>query len=301
MARILILRGLPASGKSTKAQEYLDADSNCSRVNKDDLRHMFFGIYKDGHKNKWSGRKEDIVIKAETALVKLLIDKHRDVVIDDTNLNNSHIERWKQIALETGSKIEIIDIDTPMDECIKRDAAREHPVGEQVIRAMAAQYGLDGEPEIIIPPDGKILIVDIDGTLSNCDHRLHFIQDGNKDWNAFFDAMSEDTLNESVHQLMTLTYPKCHKVIMSGRPTSYRHKTKEWLKKYNVDYVALIMRNMNDKRPDWVVKGELFDKYFPDKNRIEMIIDDRVSVIEQAWRSRGLPVIDVGKKDNPFY
>jgi hypothetical protein len=42
------------------------------------------------------------------------------------------------------------------------------------------------------------------------------------------------------------------------------------------------------------VKNQMLDTYFPDKNVIRAVIDDRPSVI-RMWRENGLDVIDVGK------
>lgn len=36
------------------------------------------------------------------------------------------------------------------------------------------------------------ILVDIDGTIADIIHRLHFIQGPRKDWPAFFDAMDKD-------------------------------------------------------------------------------------------------------------
>lgn len=40
----------------------------------------------------------------------------------------------------------------------------------------------------------KYIIVDLDGTLANIDHRLHYIKQNKPDWNAFYGACKDDTV-----------------------------------------------------------------------------------------------------------
>jgi FMN phosphatase YigB (HAD superfamily) len=35
----------------------------------------------------------------------------------------------------------------------------------------------------------KAILFDVDGTLANCEHRVHHVQNGNRDWNKFFAEM----------------------------------------------------------------------------------------------------------------
>ena len=43
MQKIIILKGIPASGKSTFAKEYIQTNPNFRRVNRDELRTMHNG------------------------------------------------------------------------------------------------------------------------------------------------------------------------------------------------------------------------------------------------------------------
>ena len=49
--KLIMTKGLPASGKSTWAKQYLDDNPGTKRVNKDDLRAML-------DNGKWSKRNE---------------------------------------------------------------------------------------------------------------------------------------------------------------------------------------------------------------------------------------------------
>ena len=141
MSRIVVMRGLPASGKTSRAMEILNSDPNAVRVNKDDLRIMMFGINGQNRGN-WSYAKEKLVIKAETALVAKLLEQHKCIIIDDTNLNPKHVARWQQMADEGGHKLTVEDMKITVEECVERDKNRPNSVGESVILGMAGQYGL---------------------------------------------------------------------------------------------------------------------------------------------------------------
>ena len=297
MSKLTIMRGLPGSGKSTKAEEIIAKDVNAVRLNRDCLREMLCFIYKDKSRGqKWSGKKEDIVKKTIKMLAESFLAQHKNVIIDDTNLIEKTVKEWERVALESGSKFEIIDVNTPVEECIRRDATRSDSVGASVIRSMAAQAGKFTYKQEI-PAEGKIVICDIDGTLADCDHRLKYVKE-EKNWDTFFALMDKDTLREGVASMLKLTYADKIIVIVTGRPDSYRDVTEAWLKKYDIKYDALYMRRASDRRPDYIVKQEILDKHIP-KDRVEIVIDDRQQVVTM-WRNNGLPVIDVSEGNGDF-
>ena len=51
----------------------------------------------------------------------------------------------------------------------------------------------------------KAFIFDIDGTLADASHRLHHIQNGNKDWDAFF-ARAPARARNAILQVLS----RCH-------------------------------------------------------------------------------------------
>src|SRR5690606_11837601 len=133
-----------------------------------------------------------------------------------------------------------------------RKSLGQRHVGETVILKMALQY-LDfwkGEPTVVC---------DLDGTLCDTEHRLHFVQGEKKDWTGFFEAMMGDTLRNDVLATL-LKYDRTHRIIfVSARPEKYREATEAWLDlelKGVRLHDALIMRPNNDKRPDTEVKAE---------------------------------------------
>ena len=138
----------------------------------------------------------------------------------------------------------------------------------------------------------KDVIVDIDGTLADCSHRVHFIRGKRKKWKKFFDAASKDRPRiDVVARVRELA--KRHRIhLVSGRPEQYRRQTLEWLGHYRIPFESLHMRENGDYRSDDIVKQEILDLCF-DKANIELVIDDRPRVV-RMWQSNGLKVLDVG-------
>jgi uncharacterized HAD superfamily protein len=138
----------------------------------------------------------------------------------------------------------------------------------------------------------KDIIVDIDGTLADCSHRLHFIKGKRKQWKKFFEFASKDKPRvEVISRVRELAmHHKIH--LVTGRPEEYRQQTLNWLSFYRIPFDSLYMRENGDYRPDDVVKQEILDHCF-DKKNIELVIDDRPKVV-RMWQSNGLEVLDVG-------
>ena len=158
-----------------------------------------------------------------------------------------------------------------------------------------------------------IIICDLDGTLCDITHRLiHVKPKTKKDWDAFFDGVLDDVINEPVLRVlqeMTLgncgcSYGSNHREIIfcSGRPERCRADTVEWLHRAEEDLFdpdpelenyKLYMRNDGDYRSDVIVKQEILDAHI-DKDRVLFVLDDRQSVVDM-WRRNGLTCFQVAE------
>lgn len=139
----------------------------------------------------------------------------------------------------------------------------------------------------------KTIICDLDGTLANINHRLHYLKD--QDWDGFFGAVSGDTPNDWCVEILKAMEEMGHEVIfVSGRNESARADTIAWLEKLELDGWELYMRGKNDRRPDHELKAEIYEKHLKDED-ILFVLEDRARVA-QMWRDRGLVVLqcDVG-------
>lgn len=149
----------------------------------------------------------------------------------------------------------------------------------------------------------KYIVFDLDGTLANIDHRLHYISGEKKDWNSFFEACHDDDIIESTVHLCRLTHTFLGGVvILTGRSETVREKTENWLKKYHIEYENLIMRPERDFRPDHEFKYEWAKNLGFEK--IWFVFEDRQSVIDM-WKKNNifcfqiLPnLIERGKSDS---
>lgn len=120
MSELMILSGLPASGKSTVAREWVEADpTNRTRLNYDDLRIELYGPdWKFNYNEEWAMQTE-----ARKRVWKWL-QSGLSVVIDNTNLNSKARDRWAQIGHENGAIVTFNSIDTPAHICVERDRNR---------------------------------------------------------------------------------------------------------------------------------------------------------------------------------
>lgn len=128
----LFLKGLPASGKTTFAREWVQQDTqNRIRINMDDLRHMA-GDYKDMI-------RESFIFKGNDVLVRKALELGKSVVVDNTNFRVD-IDWWKEEFPYVN--FQVLEMETTIEECIERDSKRENPVSKEVIISMAERYGL---------------------------------------------------------------------------------------------------------------------------------------------------------------
>jgi len=103
--KVIILKGLPASGKSTWAKEFLDNNmfatkgSGWMRINKDDLRAMM-------HNSKWSKGNEKQILIIRDAAIRSALANGYNVIVDDTNFAPQHIETITKIAESFKAEVE---------------------------------------------------------------------------------------------------------------------------------------------------------------------------------------------------
>lgn len=292
LPEIRILTGLPGSGKSREAEEWVKRQPDKRvRVNYDDLRLEMFGKGWRFNRTDEDKMKSKAMETADTAL-----QLGMSVVVDNTNLSKKARQPWVDLAAKHSAHLEIDEIDTDVWTCIERDRYRKARVGRAVIERMALFNGLIDFSDPKTYPYDAFVICDLDGTLCNITHRRHFVQGEKKDWKSFFANVSGDTLNEGVADLLELFADDGYGILLvSGRPiTPCGIPTEDWLKKHAIRYDHLFMREGGDSRSDVIVKQEILD-LLP-KDRVDFVLDDRDSVVEM-WRKNGLLTLQVAKGD----
>lgn len=135
MSKLIITRGLPASGKSTWAKQWvLEDPEHRVRINQDDIRLML-GKY-------WVPSREKLVQHIQEEALSEALLKGYDIIIDNTNLNKKVLDQFNRlIRTFEDYEIEYKDFfDTPLSVCIERDKNRDLQVTEKVIRSFYNNY-----------------------------------------------------------------------------------------------------------------------------------------------------------------
>lgn len=281
MKKIVFLKGLPASGKSTWAKKQVaEFPSLYKRINKDDLRAMM-------DDSKHSKSNERFVLRVRNMLIRECLTENMVPIIDDTNFNPAHEEVVRKIAAEFDAEVEIMEFKTPLAECISRDKNRPNAVGAKVIRGMWEQY-LKPKPKALIPRVGNVIICDIDGTLAKTNGRSPFDET----------KVKQDLPVQEVIQILSVYKQSVMTdiVLFSGRHETCRADTERWLKEHNVVYDRLYMRGAEDNRPDYIIKKELYEEHINGKFNVLFVLDDRNQVVD-LWRSLGLKCFQVDYGD----
>jgi phosphoglycolate phosphatase-like HAD superfamily hydrolase len=136
----------------------------------------------------------------------------------------------------------------------------------------------------------KAILVDIDGTLADLAHRLHYIQaeiSKDKNWPAFFDACSDDAPIHITIEAVRAMASTFEVVFVTGRPDSHEDHTRAWLDRHVALVGPLYMRKAGDYREDRVVKRELLALIREHGYEPVIAIDDRRQVVDM-WREEGL-------------
>ncbi|MFA5071159.1 MAG: AAA family ATPase [Candidatus Pacearchaeota archaeon] len=293
---IVLMQGLPGSGKSFEAKKLLDENSII--VSRDSLREMIYGNVKGT--GRFDRALEKLVTQAEFLIAEEALKMGKSVIVDDTNLKTQTVLDWKQFAGKMNTFARIQAVDTPVGECLLRDYYRHPRVGSVVILQMAERYGIEfkNREDYISTKNHRIsleryFLCDLDGTIADCTHRQHFVAEKPKNWKQFFLGIPNDPVREDVKELLKGHLKTGLKVVfVSARSEDQRFETEHWLKQQGFENFELLMRGSGDFRPDHFVKKEILDKYL-DPKRIVFVVDDRPSVV-RMWRDSGLVVIDVG-------
>ena len=149
-----------------------------------------------------------------------------------------------------------------------------------------------------------LYIFDIDGTIANCQHRVHMLDGDDPDrWLRFYDACDKDSPIFNVIETLNKLSQVCDIWFFTGRTEAVREKTIEWMEVNTrfscLDFMnpILTMRPSGDCTADWELKESWLNSMLEvDRNRLVGVFDDRSSVVDM-WRRNGVTCFQVAYGD----
>lgn len=309
--QILILQGIPASGKSTFAQQYKFPNDNLTIIiERDIIRETLFDCTRSEY--KYTKSREKAVTDKQREHISIALKKGYNIIISDTNLNRKNLGSLKGYINNQASLLKVTTnittriLDVPLADCMKRNQKRQHTVPESVLirmqqdlRKIQGKYVHDHTNPDNLP---ECILVDIDGTVADMAGKRHPFEWG---------KVGGDLPKKHIVNVVTLLMEKWlaefgedepEVIFMSGRDSICRHETFDWLYQ-NIPPVGmqtkLLMRPEGDSRPDTIIKEELFDLFIKNHYHVTLVIDDRKCMV-QHWQSMGFNVMDVGNGISDF-
>ena len=106
-----------------------------------------------------------------------------------------------------------------------------------------------------------IFVFDLDGTIADATHRLHYVTTKPKQWGKFFAGIPDDPIYTVMADwIRSIPHPETV-ILQTGRPEQYRADTVAWLKRHNLNnsYDLLLMRDNSDRKSATLLKLEFLD------------------------------------------
>lgn len=291
---VKILIGIPACGKSTYAKDFIKKNEGWVIISRDSFRYMLKNV------GYCEPKIENLITDLMNITVVKSLCKNLNVILDNTHVKETYINEAIKLV-EHYADVEYLTFDVPLNTCIERDKLREKSVGEEVIKKMHKDYeylknNFHWNPvkkkknrPVLTPnfisklPDA--VIFDIDGTLAIMGNRSPY------EWH----KVDVDLVNTIVAEQVSFHKSKGRKVILlSGRDSSCREMTEDWLVKQGIKYDEFYMRKENDMRKDNLIKKELYEKNIKGRLNVLCVYDDRLQVVTE-WYKLGIFCFNVNQ------
>ena len=147
----------------------------------------------------------------------------------------------------------------------------------------------------------KLVIFDIDGTLADCEHRLHHIRSKPRRFDRFERDIPHDTVILAVANIYRrlVADPSVTVLLLTGRNESARYETEKWFVDNDlVGYDRLFMKPSGKSfMPDTEQKENVLDQVIHLYGQApDAVFEDRARVVKM-WKKRGVFVINVDQGD----
>jgi predicted kinase len=138
ITRLVILMGLPGSGKTTLAQYLLTASPERRLISTDAVRAQLFGD--EAVQGPWLQVWQEVQQQLQQAVAQISQGQIPDAIYDATNTARKQRRRVLTLARSLGFK-EIVGfwLDLPLEVCLARNHQRDRVVPEAVMLRMHRQ------------------------------------------------------------------------------------------------------------------------------------------------------------------
>ncbi len=291
---ILVLIGIPGSGKTTWGLEFLKKNSGWVKISRDDFRFML------RNEPTLDFKGETLVTEINKEVVRKSLLSGYNVLLDNTHCKLKYINNIKE-SFGDLADINYRYFDIPVKTAIERDSCRTKKVGEEVIKKMHENLtnmlqNFDFQPSKQTGKKFKdytlnfkkelpyAIISDIDGTVAHMGNNR-----GPFDWKKVGLDDPDFPIIETL-KAWKKSNTDIHLIMVSGRDESCRQETIDWLNAAGVPFDILFMRPNNDYRKDSLIKEEIYINQIKDKYNVITVFDDRQQVVD-TWRNLGLKCI----------
>jgi len=141
------------------------------------------------------------------------------------------------------------------------------------------------------------IIIDLDGTLADIEHRRKYVTGDNNNWKKFYNKIPDDNLNYWCKEIINRFKDQYRIYIVTGREGTeqVRKDTKAWLAKHNIYYNELIFRDKEDYREDREIKKEILEEQIKPHD-VLFAVDDRKQVVDM-WRANDITTLHCAEGD----
>lgn len=307
ISKLIILRGIPGSGKSTYAKKCCKDDNFILRVNRDDIREMMGYSF-----NNFDNDIESVITKMQNVMIRESLKNGKTVIVDNLNLKQSYVNDLNTIAEEVGNVwVHEKYFNVTLEEALRNNRLRGTTVAESVIEKLYYDFKQIKICEDRYYPEHNIEVIQQDESLPSCvicdlDGTLCLFDREKK--NPYDRDFENDEINKAVQLILYRLQDDISNgtqiIFVSGRTNNFWDVTLEWLKSYGFGFYdyenyiegdcQLIMREKGDNRKDSIVKQEIYDKYIKGKYYVDFVLDDRNQVVNM-WRRNGLTCLQVSE------
>jgi predicted kinase len=274
-----ILVGVPGSGKSTVARQFVD--KGYVQLERDLIRMELYGVWYGG------GIDENKVTAVQVERARRALLAGKSIVISDTCINPETRNKWIHFCSSMGSEVDVIHVGGHLllDDLIERNRNRDDQskvVDDKVVTRFYTEYREQfplQKADYSNASVPKAFVFDIDGTLANMEGVR-----GPFDWK----KVGKDAPYEDVIQMTRDLCETGHEIIVvSGRDGVCREETQQWLDDNDVICDQLLMRPAGSQVRDSIIKHDIYHRDIAPFYNVRGVFDDRNQVVAM-WRAMGL-------------